>query len=72
MHKFTTKPSSSYQSLVSHGDGKVIDEQQFQFNTYTAENGPNSPHIYETQQEDVVGLSQYGLLDLWGADAESQ
>ncbi|TVY18710.1 hypothetical protein LARI1_G003849 [Lachnellula arida] len=53
MHKFNAQPSASYQPLGPHSDGKVIDERQFQFNTYTAVEGANDPRCHETRKEDV-------------------
>lgn len=62
MHKFNAQPSASYQPLGPRSDGKVIDERQFQFNTYTAVEGANNPRFHETRKEDVVSISWHSLL----------
>jgi len=53
MHNFNARPSPSYHTLMPHSDGKVIDERQFEFNTYSTVEGANSPQFYETRKEDV-------------------
>ncbi|TVY27864.1 hypothetical protein LHYA1_G003072 [Lachnellula hyalina] len=53
MHKFNAQPSASYQPLGPRSEGEVIDERQFQFNTYSAVEGANHPQFHETRKEDV-------------------
>jgi hypothetical protein len=56
MQNYNAQPSPSYQSLVQRPDGKVIEDQHLQFNTYSADEPLPSPQFYEHQKEDLVSL----------------
>lgn len=53
MHTFDAQPSPSYQSLVPHQDGQVLERGGLQFNTYATVEPLASPQFYEDHRQNA-------------------